>query len=230
MNVRWRHEWATVKCGMVRRLLEEDQGDFTYAEATILLTAMLSALSAEAWPGKQSLNRVRFVELMVRLGKHQDLSAHVSVPLVIHHLEDIGRQDLATALGRHFGVPRSALVVDGSQCDAPLLKVAGVVPQVDIKVLRKFSYANLLYGEVRTAYAHDYGAGEKAASRAMVRGLTSGVSYVNRIDDDSPYQMRRLIHFHVEWILDLVLDLSQALDQAATVPLMAPAVWWLDES
>lgn len=233
MNIPWRREWATNKCRMLEELFASGSDEFGYAEATILLTSVLSAFSAEVWPGNQGINGSRFVELLVRYGKYQTLCRSVSVPLLIHHLESLQQAELASRLGRHFHVPRSALVIQGKdlggpECDALFEVVAEAVPEVSRDVLRRHSYAALLYGEVRSAYAHQYCPGKRAASRPMAGRSRPAVSYVNRMDDDSPYLMRRLIHFHTEWLSDLVLELSAVLDQLPELPLPRPEFWWLD--
>ncbi len=116
----------------------------------------------------------------------------------------------------------------GPDCDQSVDAVLAVAPEISRAVLHKHSYAALLYEEVRSAYAHQYGPGDRATSWPMARTGTPAVSYANRIDEDSPYLMRRLIHFHTKWLIDLVLDLASELDAASKLPFDRPTAWWLD--
>jgi len=49
------------------------------------------------------------------------------------------------------------------------------------------------------------------------------VSYVNKITE-------RRIHFHIEWLAQLAVEVVMQIDSAfANIPPSRPAVWWINE-
>lgn len=57
----------------------------------------------------------------------------------------------------------------------------------------------------------------------MTQDATAAVSYINRIGVPD-----RLIHFHVNWVADLTLEIARAVDRDASVPRTLPETWWIE--
>jgi hypothetical protein len=222
---KWHRAWVRQKCDIAGRLARGEAGA-GYAEAVILLCAAVSALSAEVWPGTGK-DRARFVELLVRFGSFRDLCMTVSVPLLVHDLQALARDSEATALRRAASLPDSARVLTGPEVDRVEADVLAVCPSLDVSYVRKFSYAALLYQEVRSSYAHEYRPGASANSIPMTMATGQAASYVNQLREPTLTRIDRTIHFHVPWLIDLADDLATAVDSAASLPLPEPSLWWI---
>lgn len=221
----WRRDWVNEKRDVAARLSRGEAGG-GYAESAIVICAALSALSAELWVGR-GIDRVRFVELLATLGPHSNDCKIVSIPLLVQHLASNSRTSEAEKLQQAFSLPTSALVLTGPDVDRSEQDVLAVCPQLDIKEVRRFAYASILYSEIRTSYAHEYRPGKLADSWPMTMLADQRVSYINRMTES--LKMERLIHIHIDWMGNLALELAAAVDQLASyLPLSMPQVWWLD--
>jgi hypothetical protein len=107
--------------------------------------------------------------------------------------------------------------------------VLSICSDFTAKGIRKFSYACLLYEEVRSAYAHEYKPGAKADSWPMTMSEGQSVSYVNRLLAAGVPETGRLIHFHIAWLAKLAVDIARNIDtHRTTLPRQIPASWWID--
>lgn len=223
----WRRDWVTEKCEIAIALARgEARG--SYSEAAILVCAALSALAAEVWPGRK-IDRARFIELLVRFGPTPNIPITISVPLLVRHFELTSSESSAKLLRNTF-LPFSATrVVAGSEVDKSEDEVLFICPNLSAKDIRKVSYACLLYEEVRSAYAHEYKPGTKADSWPMTMANGQSVSYVNRLLAAAIPETDRHIHFHIDWLAKLAVDIAIDIDtHRATLPWQVPANWWID--
>ena len=149
----WRQNWVEDKCQVAARLSRGEAGG-SYAEATILVCAALSAMAAELWVDLR-IDRVRFVEMLVRLGSQASECSKISIPLLVQHLKNTSREIEAQQIQNTFSLPTGALVVTGTDVDQYEKNVLSVCPQLELKELRGFSYASVLYGDIRSSYAHN---------------------------------------------------------------------------
>lgn len=220
----WRSSWVESKCS-VALALHSEIASTGYAEAIILLCAVLSAISAKVWPGRR-IDRVRFVELLLRFSTNGPSAATISVPILIQSLRDSASTGEANILEKHFLKFDSTRVLTGADVDKTEQELLSVSPSIPSSTLRNCSYAALLYEDVRSAYAHEYGPGPRADSWPMTSSHDPKVSYINRLTDNGP---KRLIHFHVEWVAHLAKSIAASL-ASITLPLDAPQVWWLEDN
>ena len=213
------------KCDIATRLSLGEVGG-GYAESAIIVCSALSALSAELWSGRQ-IDRVRFIEMLTRIGPSSIACQTVSIPLLVEHFRSTNQSAVAHKLQQAFSLPSSARVVTGPDVDRGETDVLPLVPQLKLKELRQFSYASILYGEIRTSYAHEYRPGVQADSWPMTMLADQRVSYINRMTDDQ--SMRRLVHIHIEWVRQVAVEIASAIDRlVVTLPLPKPKVWWAD--
>jgi hypothetical protein len=225
----WRYDWVTEKCSIATALARGEAGG-TYSEAIILVCSTLSALAAEVWPGRH-IDRARFIELLVRFSPTPSLPMTISLPLFIQDCELNSTKLIAKLLSDTFLPFSTTRVVNGSEVDKSESEVLSICSNFTPKNIRKFSYACLLYEEVRSAYAHEYKPGAKADSWPMTMSGNQLVSYVNRLLDPRTPETTRLIHFHIEWLAKLAVDIAKSIDNdCATLPRKAPANWWIDEA
>jgi hypothetical protein len=157
----WRFEWVSEKCKIASALARGEAGG-SYSVAVILVCAVLNALAAEVWPGR-SIDKARFVELLVRLGPSADEPKTISVPLLVRRL-DTECPANAEILRKKFLDFSKTRVVTGLEVDKTEDELISLCPALTPTVIRKYSYAHLLYEEVRSSYAHEYRAGGKADS------------------------------------------------------------------
>jgi hypothetical protein len=137
------------------------------------------------------------------------------------------REQEAQQIQLAFSLPHSAIVVTGSDVDQCEKAVLSVCPQLDLKELRGLSYASVLYREIRSSYAHEYKPGDRAGSWPMTMRADQKVSYINQMDDSGI--MRRLVHFHIEWLAQLAVEIAGVVDRLAGKPSQPlPTVWWIE--
>jgi len=228
----WRCDWVNEKCEIASALARGEAGG-SYSEAAILICTALSALAAEVWPGS-NIDRARFVELLVRFESSPRVSMNISVPLLVQHLETASSKDskdsndCAALLTKEFLPFSSTRVVTGPEVDKTESELVLICPVLTPKTVRKFSYACLLYEQVRSSYAHEYQPGAKADSWPMTMCQGQSVSYVNRLLGAGIPETARLIHFHIEWLTKLAVDLAGSIDETcATLPHQEPSSWWI---
>lgn len=221
----WRQNWVADKCRTAYRLSRGEAGG-GYAEAAILTCATLNALAAELWPGR-NIDRVRFVEMLVRHGAQAGECSQISIPLLVQHLEANSRQLEAQQLRYAFALSPKSFVVTGTDVDQYERAVYSVCPQLQLNEVRDFSYASLLYKEIRSSYAHEYKTGDRADSVPMTTLTNQSVSYINQMANNQ--EMIRLVHFHVEWLAQLAVEVAGVVDRlAGRLPLQQPQKWWLN--
>lgn len=221
----WRKNWVCEKCNIAISLFRGEAGG-GYAESVIIACAALSALSAEIWIDRQ-IDRVRFIEMLTKYGPQSDDCKTISIPLLINYLQSKSRTFEAISIQNAFSIPSSARVLTGQDVDKSESEVLSVCPQLLPKEVRNFSYASILYAEIRSSYAHEYRPGKQADSWPMTMASNQKVSYINRITDNKG--MIRLIHIHFEWIVQLANELANEVDQIANIlPMSKPQIWWAE--
>lgn len=223
----WRCDWVSEKCEVASALARGEAGG-SYSEAAILVCAALNALAAEVWPGR-NIDRARFIELLVRLGTSPKFLMTISTPLLVRYLETTHSKASATLLTSKLLNFSQTRVVTGSEVDRVEGELMSICPDLTPKEIRKFSYACLLYEEVRSSYAHEYKPGAKADSWPMTMSADQSVSYVNRLLVAGVPETGRLIHFHITWLTELAVDIASSIDALdRALPHQVPSSWWID--
>ena len=219
-------EWLDSRLELAERLAKGECGGSS-SEAILILSSLLSGIAADLWPGK-GIDRVRFIELWVRYSKIAR-SNHVSIPLLIDHLEENEVFDLSDRLRQKYeeyfsprGLPDTR-VVTGEEVDLPEDEVRSVVPELSLKDLRQHSYPSAFYTHIRSAYVHEYHVGSHGDAGVLLMGQ-GNVRYGNWMD--RPY---RRISFDLGWISQIMNSaiLSAERDWQDR-PLKALSTWWID--
>jgi hypothetical protein len=179
----------------------------TYAEGALILCAAISAMAA-CWRPGGAIDRKRFIEATVCFRGGEADPTMVSGPLLAHK-SDPWRQRLK--------VSRKSFYLTGSQ-DKPeseVLDLCGGASASLKKEIRKYSYASLLYQEVRCGFVHEYRVGRKAAEDDSLRSVfnveSSEISYVNRQSSGAVMPSRH-IHFPLDWIARIAASIARGLD------------------
>ena len=222
MTAMWRTDWVRKK-QKVAVQLAKGQCDGSYGDAALILCSCLSALAAEVWPGDH-IDRKRFVELLAKFSLPQLLCTRMSIPLLVDALRSQQRVKEASQIeGKFMGQFPAGQILTGDDIDHNENEIRTACGSISGKDMREFSYANLLYKEIRSAYTHEGRTGDAAESWPQT-GTPAYVSYVNSLVPPC-----RRIHFHIEWISALVEDAAEAVDRLTPIPpRQRPETWWLE--
>ncbi len=213
-------------------MLNDGECNGSYSDGCVLLSALISGIAAELWPGNDRIDRVRFVELWAGYCDKQLRPAFISVPFLRQFLRRSGRAKEAKILEgarpKMFGLGHSTLVLRGVDVDMREAELVKLPIGLTVKQLREHSYPAIFYKHVRSNLAHEYKLSDDAASHFATR-LEADVSYVNRHDPDEPDLSRRLIHFHMGWLASItrsiVSNVADLVENYQTLP--RPSKWWL---
>jgi hypothetical protein len=201
-----------------------------YGEAVLVVAGLLSGISADLWPGKR-IDRARFVELWSQFSDPGHQPNRISVPLLVQHLKETGRTSEATKIeavrSRMFGGGHASRVLIADDVDATEAEIRTLCQTLTASDVREFSYGAVFYAHVRSAIVHEFHFGANATGVPMTE-RQADVSYANRLDRHTRVS-RRLIHFHMPWLVSLVDSLAANVDAVlSTAPLPKPSTWWVE--
>jgi len=223
MSNSWLKEWADTKVDLALRLNNGECGG-SYAESVIILCSVLSGIAADIWPGRMQ-DRKRFVELLIKYTGVALNCQKVSVPLLVGAVRNSGDIQLADRVKRNYLPVSDTRVITGDDVDKTIDELKAAYPSIDTMILKKNSYACVLYEEVRSGYVHEYRPGERSDSWSMgASRQDSPISYINRIDKPD-----RLIYFNVLWLADIVGEIVDTLSISDHLPVFTTYnSWWVD--
>lgn len=200
-----------------------------YGEAVLLVAGLLSGISADLWPRKR-IDKARFVELWSQYGDPIHSPNRISVPLLVEHLKRTGHDTEAATIEAArrgmFGAGHQSRVVTADEVDSTESEVLALCSTLTPKAVRAFSYGVVFYEHVRSAMVHEFHFGPQAVGVPMT-DRQADVSYSNRLDLHTRAQ-RRLIHFHMPWLVSLVDGVTANVDpvlSTTTARLPNPSTW-----
>lgn len=204
--------------------------DAGYPEATIILLAVLSGIAAIIWPGKNK-DRRRFVELLARHAPTNLQTQYVSTAMLVQEWSlslDPRLRSAAQAVGKKYLPHIHTLIITGNDADGTEDIILQECPQLTPREVREFSYANLLYREIRCGLMHAYSIGPSATSHPMTDRQPQ-ISYTNVTDPGKSPHHYKQIHFHFAWVRKLVSSVASFADKLGTsLPMADPSTWWID--
>lgn len=223
MSNSWLKEWSDSKINLALDLNAGECGG-TYSEAVLILCSVLSGIAADTWPGRNQ-DRKRFVELLVKYTGVSLNCQKVSAPLLVGAVRSSGDIPLAERIKSDLLPLSDTRVITGNDVDKTIDELKMAYPSIDVKTLKKNSYACVLYEEVRSGYVHEYRPGGRSDSLAMgTARQNSSISYINRLD-----KIDRLIYFNVSWLANLIGEIVDALSKSDPLPKFNTyKLWWLD--
>ncbi len=179
-------------------------------------------MASECWPGK-GFDRKRFIQLLVDFAT---ATKTISIPRLEKHLLSNDAAEEADLLSRAF-LPDSysGLILLGPDVDQEEEVVVSLIGgSIPLTKIRNFSYASLIYREIRSSYAHEYKIGNQADVIKMTDSDKSIVSYVNMGEE-----IDMLIHFPLNLIADVTLQCAACVDSFQdSIPISEPVTWWID--
>ena len=212
-------------------MLDEGKCNGSYSDACILLSALISGIAAELWPGDDRIDRRRFIELWTRYCGVELQANRISIPLFRRYLLKNNRTEAAAVLEQQrpeiLGLSCRLLCgTDVDMSEPDLLKLPINLKRAEV---RRYSYPAIFYRHVRSNLVHEYKVSDDAADHFATR-RDADVSYLNMLDVDGLDRSRRLIHFHVGWLAKAVrsiaTNVATLVDNYTTLP--RPAKWWID--
>ena len=225
MTDNWLSEWSNSKIELALKLNTGECGG-SYAESAIILCSVLSAISADIWPGRH-IDKKRFVELLVKYSTDTLQVKRISTPLLVNALETKNMINESNILVSTIMPKSEHLVVNGEDVDKYENEILEICPEIDRTIIKQNSYANILYEEIRSGYAHEYMPGTRSDSWAMgSKRNNSLISYVNRAD-----MPHRLIHFNINWLCNLVKSIVDNIENENEKPIYPTySQWWLTDT
>lgn len=213
-------------------MLNDGECNGSYSDGCVLLSAMISGIAAELWPGNDRIDRARFVEVWAHYCDQNLEPTLVSIPFLRRFLRRNrllkAAKILEEARPDMFGLGNSSLVLRGSDVDMTEAELLKLPLGLTVKQLREHSYPAIFYKHVRSNLAHEYKLSDDAASHFATRQNAS-VSYVNRVDPEEEELSRRLIHFHIGWLANVARSIASnvagLIENYQTLP--RPNNWWV---
>src|SRR5215208_2977753 len=141
-------DWRQRRITLAKRL-NEGECDGYYGDGILILSAVLSGIAADLWPGKGK-DRRRFVELWARYADPSLTPNLISVPLLVASLEVEGEHDLEQIVRNTH--PQAfppwkmdLMVVTGEDVDKTEADVITLDSRLATKNLSQFSYGSVFY-------------------------------------------------------------------------------------
>lgn len=200
---------------LVKKLVSSVEG-VSYSDIVLIITAIISACSSIKWPGT-GIDKKRFIELLVNYSPSSFRTSWISIPALIN-------SGLLDESDTEYGKPgQKTRVFKDDEIDLSLSDANNQYPQIQIKDLKKHSYASLIYEWLRCGYAHEYcphsSITEVQASRDKAR-----VSYIGRITNE---RIERMVSFHLDYLINIA---EYHVSNLADSSIPQPQQWWLEQS
>lgn len=186
------------KLEIARKLFAGEAGG-SYSEALFIIFGILSATASMIYPGNR-IDRKRFVELLIKSNTTIYDFSKISVPLLAE--SQILTKEQISILLKDYNIKSYSLIMTSEDIDLDEFIVKAFCPSINIKKLRAFSYANLLYSELRSSLIHEYCLSDFAAPFPQTQRETF-VSYNNNIN----YPYRRIC-FHFNPLIEVIKNIS----------------------
>jgi hypothetical protein len=253
------------------------------SDAEIILFCAASSLAAILWPrntAKRPIDKKRFVQFLIEYSSKTCPSLNtISVDLLIRHLLNESNSTEAKILIEKFyrseyayysksptryydDGPRDIEYAAGTlsniyyphEIDVTEEKILKLTPGVSRREIRKCSYANVIYSDLRSGLVHEYEPTGNVAEYGWNKS-NDGLAYINNLimpDEnevkkfagqykiemqearDALSQTRRSIYFPYNYIRDAIISAAKSLfEYWKDVPGLSrtePDDWWIDGS
>ena len=191
-------------------------------------------MSCLLWARSRNTDKKRFIEIVARFGGGVPDSTRVSGVLLAEAVPQLRQQ---------LGIAEKALHLSerNDKTEAEAISICTAAGIQDFKKrVRRYSYASLLYEEVRCGFAHEYKPGERAADgdqlRTLARVPSREISYTNALVIENAIPVtRRRIYFPLERISEIALAVADGMDNECAnlnanpfdnLRVSIPTPWW----
>ncbi len=212
----WWLEFAERKIATATNLLNECDG--TYGDVILILTGVLSAMAAKRWPERR-IDAKRFIQLLIEFAPG---TKTISVPRLCSYLVSCNMIIQARQI---WDYPENDFqILQGPNIDINEESIANsLTTPISLKSIRKYSYASLLYNDLRCSYSHEYKIGHDAHAHRMSKSKNACISYVNIYKKPFPF-----IHFDLNWLANVVRKCASVmLEKQPDQSSVMPTEWWI---
>ncbi len=282
MEISYFEDWFQKRLKIAKNIVTTFGKDAA-SDAEIILFCAASSLAAIVWPRtgtNKPGDKKRFVQLLIEYASaiHPPLDT-ISVDLLIRELLSRSRTDEANTLIKKFYHSEYAYfskssmhyyddgpkdiqhaagtlsrIYDPHQIDVTEEKILELAPNVLLRDIRKCSYANIIYSDLRSGLVHEYGPTGNVAQHGWNKS-SDQLAYINHLimpdekdvktfaDEykieiqearDALAQTRRRLYFPYEYIRDAIAVAANSLFAYWTsAPMLSrtePTNWWIEGS
>lgn len=190
-----------------------------YFEAMLIISSILSATASILWPGV-GIDKKRFIELLVKYNTTQFDLTRISIPILNESRNLTKYQE--DVLLKKYNTTSYSKILTSDDIDVDEITAVDKLPELKKKILRKYSYANLFYTELRSSIVHEYRTSGLTSSYPMTKKKDI-ISYSNNLK----YPFRRIV-FHFDEIKSITENIAYNVAEIFSVtPIERPA-WWID--
>ena len=211
------------KIGIAKKLNAGEIGG-SYSEALLIISSILSATASIIWPGDR-IDRRRFVELLVTHNTTDYNLSKVSIPLLSK--SNILTKEQENIIFEEYRKKSHSIIITGEDIDMDEHIVTTLCPDIELKIIREFSYANIFYKELRSSIVHEYHVSDYASDYPQTKRNTF-VSYNNHLE----YPFRRIcFHFNPLKVVteSIAYNVAELVEQIRnSSPEETSRAWWLD--
>jgi hypothetical protein len=186
-----------------------------YADIVLIITAVISACSSVKWPGK-GIDKKRFIELLVNHSPSSFRTSWVSIPALINS-GLVNESDT-----RYSDSGQGTRIFIDDEIDLSLSDTNSQYPQIQMKDIKKHSYASLIYEWLRCGYAHEY-CPHSSITEVQASSKQARVSYIGRRTNG---KTKRMVVFHLDYLLNLAKYHVSNLNDSS-IP--QPQQWWSEQ-
>lgn len=196
-------------------------------DAEVILCCALAATAHAAWPGER-IDRKRFVQLLVDHCDTVPNPTTISIGVLRKNLKDAGKDSMEEAV-RHglwqTSDPFCSRNFRAAEVDCDEASIQKAFPNLTLKELRKASYANILYEDLRCGLVHEYQQKENLIFEERFDEREVSYSYVSGFPRlIMPYGVVRDI---VQSTCKNFFSAWETTDQFE-LELPRPSPWWID--
>lgn len=210
------------------RFLIKEMGVQAEPDAEIILCCALSGLASILWPGT-GIDRQRFIQLLVDFSQPSANLQLISLPVLASQLRDQGDVSSAINLKAKFFPGHPSEFINPNVVDQDEAIVSSFINYLDLKTIRRSSYASIIYTDLRCALVHEY-------------SLSPNMTYFNLFDiHDSPSYLhmnfedgrtRMLLHLPFDYLANTLINITDALftywSTSSLLEKPRPVSWWVD--
>ena len=209
----------------------------SYDDAVLILCGALSGVASDLWPSalspKQGIDKMRFVELMVKHSKSNPHPELISVPLLyITRSKDPLQKDNAHVIEQQFkslnlwSGPLGTRIITCKDYHLSDKDAQSLLNGLPLQEIRKYSYAYVFYDQLRCGYVHE-GKPRKMATTGRM-GMSRRNPKIEYLLEDHVNIIHKIC-FSFDWIKEMVLSISDIYEELdADSPATKPTKWWLD--
>jgi len=179
METSYHREWLQKQVEKADKLLEVYGKEGT-ADAEIILCCTASALASTLWRRRENdrFDRKRFVEFLVKFSNSNPSIEKISICSLARYFEQKKKDNELNIIIKNFfgsefnykektsfeygetgnGLYASALseIIEPEDIDVAEDKIQTIVPVLKLSEIRKSSYANIIYTDLRSGLIHEY--------------------------------------------------------------------------